>query len=65
LEQAGRLLPLRAAALGAQGVEIIAMLQIAMMGSLPHEKLLYGMFAHPTYAESLNSLFMAIGQEVF
>lgn len=45
------------AILGIEGGEIMSMLQIAMMGALPYTALRDGMFAHPTFAESLNNLF--------
>jgi pyruvate/2-oxoglutarate dehydrogenase complex dihydrolipoamide dehydrogenase (E3) component len=45
---------------GADGGEIMSMLQIAMMGNLPYDALRDGIFAHPTYAESLNILFAKI-----
>jgi pyruvate/2-oxoglutarate dehydrogenase complex dihydrolipoamide dehydrogenase (E3) component len=45
------------AVLGLEGGEIMAMLQIAMMGKLPYTALRDGVFAHPTLAESLNNLF--------
>lgn len=48
---------LGAAVLGAEGGELASMLQIAMMGDLPYTALRDGMFAHPTFAESLNNLF--------
>jgi len=48
---------LGAAVLGIEGGEIMAMLQIAMMGKLPFTRLREGTFAHPTLAESLNNLF--------
>lgn len=48
------------AILGIEGGEIMAMIQIAMMGKLPYTALRDGVFAHPTLAESLNSLFAAI-----
>ena len=48
------------AILGIEGGEIMAMIQIAMMGNLPYTALRDGMFAHPTLAESLNSLFATI-----
>ena len=48
------------AVLGVEGGEIMAMVQIAMMGGLPYTALRDGVFAHPTLAESLNSLFAAI-----
>jgi pyruvate/2-oxoglutarate dehydrogenase complex dihydrolipoamide dehydrogenase (E3) component len=48
---------LGAAVLGIEGGEIMAQLQIAMMGKLPYTVLRDGVFAHPTLAESLNNLF--------
>jgi pyruvate/2-oxoglutarate dehydrogenase complex dihydrolipoamide dehydrogenase (E3) component len=48
---------LGAAVLGIEGGEIMAMLQIAMMGKLPYTVLREAIFAHPTLAESLNNLF--------
>jgi len=46
---------------GIEGGEIMAMLQIAMMAGLPYTALRDGIFAHPTLAESLNTLFGRIG----
>jgi len=48
---------LGAAVLGIEGGEIMAMLELAMMGRLPFTALREGIFAHPTLAESLNNLF--------
>ena len=48
---------LGAAVLGIEGGEIMAMLQLAMMGKLPYTTLRNAVFAHPTLAESLNNLF--------
>jgi pyruvate/2-oxoglutarate dehydrogenase complex dihydrolipoamide dehydrogenase (E3) component len=48
---------LGAAILGIEGGEIMAMLQLAMMGKLRYSTLRDGVFAHPTLAESLNNLF--------
>jgi pyruvate/2-oxoglutarate dehydrogenase complex dihydrolipoamide dehydrogenase (E3) component len=48
---------LGASILGIEGGEIMAMLQLAMMGRLPFTTLRDGIFAHPTLAESLNNLF--------
>ncbi|MBO0861961.1 MAG: mercuric reductase [Chloracidobacterium sp.] len=42
--------------LGFEGGEIMAMIQIAMMGKLPYTILKDGIFAHPTLAEALNNL---------
>jgi pyruvate/2-oxoglutarate dehydrogenase complex dihydrolipoamide dehydrogenase (E3) component len=51
---------LGAAVLALEGGEIMAMLEIAMMGKLPYTALRDGTFAHPTLAESLNTLFSSI-----
>jgi pyruvate/2-oxoglutarate dehydrogenase complex dihydrolipoamide dehydrogenase (E3) component len=48
---------LGAAVLGIEGGEVMAVLQLAMMGKLPFTTLRDGIFAHPTLAESLNNLF--------
>ena len=48
------------AVLGLEGGEIMAQLQIAMMGKLPYTVLRDAVFAHPTLAESLNNLFSSI-----
>ena len=43
-----------------EGGEIIAALQIAMLGGLPYTALRDGIFAHPTQVESLNNLFLKL-----
>jgi pyruvate/2-oxoglutarate dehydrogenase complex dihydrolipoamide dehydrogenase (E3) component len=48
---------LGAAVLGIEGGEVMAILQVAMMGKVPYTVLRDGVFAHPTLAESLNNLF--------
>jgi pyruvate/2-oxoglutarate dehydrogenase complex dihydrolipoamide dehydrogenase (E3) component len=48
---------LGAAIVSFDGGEVMAMLQIAMMGNLPYSALRDGIFAHPTLAEGLNALF--------
>jgi pyruvate/2-oxoglutarate dehydrogenase complex dihydrolipoamide dehydrogenase (E3) component len=48
---------LGAAVLGLEGGEIMAQLQLAMMGRLSYQRLKNAVFAHPTLAESLNNLF--------
>lgn len=48
------------AVLGVEGGELMSMLEIAMMGSLPYTTLRDGIFAHPTLAEALNNLFTAM-----
>jgi pyruvate/2-oxoglutarate dehydrogenase complex dihydrolipoamide dehydrogenase (E3) component len=45
------------AVLGAEGGEIMSMVQIAMMGKLTYRDMVEGIFAHPSYCESLNNLF--------
>ena len=51
---------LGAAVLGIEGGEIMSVLETAMMGKLPYTALREATFAHPTLAESLNNLFMAM-----
>src|SRR5437660_418354 len=51
---------LGAAVLSVEGGELMAMFEIAMMGKLPYTVLKDAIFAHPTLAESLNNLFMAL-----
>jgi pyruvate/2-oxoglutarate dehydrogenase complex dihydrolipoamide dehydrogenase (E3) component len=48
------------AVLGVEGGELMAMFEIAIMGKLPYTVLKDAIFAHPTLAESLNNLFMAL-----
>jgi pyruvate/2-oxoglutarate dehydrogenase complex dihydrolipoamide dehydrogenase (E3) component len=48
------------AVLGLEGGELMAMIEIAMMGKLPYPVLREAVFAHPTLAESLNNLFAAL-----
>jgi pyruvate/2-oxoglutarate dehydrogenase complex dihydrolipoamide dehydrogenase (E3) component len=48
---------LGAAILGAEGGELMSMIEIAMMGKLPYTALRDAIFAHPAFAESLNILF--------
>jgi pyruvate/2-oxoglutarate dehydrogenase complex dihydrolipoamide dehydrogenase (E3) component len=50
------------AILGIEGGEIMAMVQMAMMGKLPYTVLRDAIFAHPTLAESLNNLFTMFEQ---
>jgi pyruvate/2-oxoglutarate dehydrogenase complex dihydrolipoamide dehydrogenase (E3) component len=51
------------AVLGIEGGEIMAMIQIAMMGNLPYTALRDAVFAHPTLAESLNTLFSTVEEQ--
>jgi pyruvate/2-oxoglutarate dehydrogenase complex dihydrolipoamide dehydrogenase (E3) component len=48
---------LGAAVLGYEGGELMAMFEIAMLGNLPYTVLKEAIFAHPTLAEGLNTLF--------
>ena len=51
---------LGAAVLAVEGGEIMSMLQIAMMGKLPYTVLEEAVFAHPSFAEGLNTLFTSM-----
>lgn len=51
---------LGAAVLGAEGGEIMTVLQMAMEGGITYDRIKYFIFAHPLYAESLNNLFMSL-----
>ncbi len=48
---------LGAAVLGAEGGEIMSMVEIGMMGKLTYRDMVEAIFAHPAYSESLNNLF--------
>ncbi len=50
-------------ALGIEGGEIMSMIQLAMMGGLPYQRLRDDMFAHPTLARGLNALFSKVEGE--
>jgi len=51
---------LGAAVIAEDGGEIMSVLQMAMEGGITYEQIRYGIFAHPTYTESLNNLFMKL-----
>ena len=51
---------LGAAILGAEGGEVMSMIEVAMMCGLSYDVLRDGIFAHPTFAESLNNLFATL-----
>jgi len=51
---------LGAAILSADAGELMSMIEIAMMGKLSYRALEDGIFAHPTFAESLNILFASL-----
>jgi len=53
---------LGAAILGKEGGELMTAIQIAMLGKLPYTALRDGMFAHPTLAESFNTLFGSVDE---
>ena len=46
-----------AAMLSAGGGELMSILQMAMMGGITYDRVRDAVFAHPTFAESLNNLF--------
>lgn len=46
--------------LGIEGGELMAAVEVAMMGRLPYTALRDAVFAHPTLAESLNNLFATL-----
>jgi pyruvate/2-oxoglutarate dehydrogenase complex dihydrolipoamide dehydrogenase (E3) component len=48
------------AILGIEGGEVMAMVELAMLGKLPYTALRDAIFAHPTLAESLNNLFATL-----
>ncbi|HEX5172414.1 MAG TPA: mercuric reductase [Cyclobacteriaceae bacterium] len=54
---------LGAAVLGAEGGEMMSMLQMAMIGNIKSDILRDTIFAHPTYAESINNLFAKLRNE--
>lgn len=51
---------LGAAILAEEGGEIMSVLQMAMEGGITYDRIRYCVFAHPTYSESLNNLFMRV-----
>lgn len=53
--ETGRILG--AAVLGAEGGEIMTIIQVAMLGGLPYTALANAVFTHPLLAEGLNTLF--------
>ena len=50
------------AMLGAQAGEVMATVQMAMLGGLPYTALRDGILAHPTLAEGLNMLFAVVSE---
>jgi pyruvate/2-oxoglutarate dehydrogenase complex dihydrolipoamide dehydrogenase (E3) component len=57
---AGSGLVLGCAVLGIEGGEIMAVIQMAMLGKIPYTVLRNVVFAHPTLAESMNNLFVQL-----
>lgn len=49
---------LGAAVLGLEGGEVMAMIELAMMGKLPYTTLYNAVFSHPNLSEALNNLFL-------
>jgi pyruvate/2-oxoglutarate dehydrogenase complex dihydrolipoamide dehydrogenase (E3) component len=43
-----------------EGGEIMSVMQMAMEGGITYDRIRYCVFAHPTYSESLNNLFMKL-----
>jgi pyruvate/2-oxoglutarate dehydrogenase complex dihydrolipoamide dehydrogenase (E3) component len=54
---------LGAAILGPEGGELMAMIQVAMLGRVPYWVLRDAVFAHPSLAEGLNTLFSQVDGE--
>ncbi len=48
---------LGASILGTEGGEVVSVLQMAMLGGITWQQIHDGVFAHPTFSESLNNLF--------
>jgi pyruvate/2-oxoglutarate dehydrogenase complex dihydrolipoamide dehydrogenase (E3) component len=55
---------LGAVVLGIEGGEVMSVFEMAMIGKVAYPTIRDTIFAHPTLAESLNNLFMAIGDEI-
>jgi pyruvate/2-oxoglutarate dehydrogenase complex dihydrolipoamide dehydrogenase (E3) component len=55
---------LGAVVLGIEGGEVMAIFEMAMIGKVAYPTIRDTIFAHPTLAESLNNLFMSIGDEI-
>ena len=51
---------LGAAVLGAEGGELMSLLQMAMVGGITAQQMKEMVFAHPLYAESLNNVFLSL-----
>ncbi|MET7410622.1 FAD-containing oxidoreductase, partial [Streptomyces parvulus] len=53
---------LGAAVLGAEGGEIMSIIQVAMLGKLTADDMANAVFTHPLLAEGLNSLFSTVNE---
>jgi pyruvate/2-oxoglutarate dehydrogenase complex dihydrolipoamide dehydrogenase (E3) component len=53
---------LGAAMLCSNGGELMSILQMAMMGNVTYDRIRDAVYAHPTFAESLNVLFAGVDQ---
>jgi len=51
------------AIIASEGGEIMSVLQMAMEGGITYDRIRHCVFAHPTYTESLNNLFMKFKDE--
>lgn len=54
---------LGAAVIGTEGGEVMTVLQMAMIGNVTYQQIRDGIFAHPTYSESLSNLFMTLDKK--
>ncbi|MHA4810396.1 mercuric reductase [Flavitalea flava] len=54
---------LGASILAPEGGELMSVLQMAIMGDITYDRIRDAVFAHPTFAESLNNLFLAMDKE--
>ena len=50
------------AILSSIGGELMSVLQMAMDGGITYDQIRYGVYAHPTYSESFNNLFMKLDE---
>ena len=55
---------LGAVALGIEGGEVMSIFEMAMIGKVDYPTIRGTIFAHPTLAESLNNLFMSMGDKI-
>ncbi len=51
------------AILATEGGEIMSVLQMAMMGNITYDQIKCAVFAHPTFAKSLNNLFISLDKK--